>query len=128
MNKHSELFAQSMGIIYPLIILFALYIIYHGHLSPGGGFQGGAILTGAFAIQYLMTNKQNVSLTLLNRIEKVFYLLILMTGIIMVFYFNKHTSLAQKSFYLIIMNGLIGIKVGCGLTVIFFRFLLFESR
>ncbi len=31
----------------PLIMLFALYIIFHGHYSPGGGFQGGTMLAAA---------------------------------------------------------------------------------
>jgi multicomponent Na+:H+ antiporter subunit B len=28
----------------PLIALFALYVVAHGHYSPGGGFQGGVLL------------------------------------------------------------------------------------
>jgi multicomponent Na+:H+ antiporter subunit B len=32
----------------PFIALFAVYVILNGHLSPGGGFQGGAILGGLF--------------------------------------------------------------------------------
>jgi multicomponent Na+:H+ antiporter subunit B len=31
-------------ILIPFIQLFALYVIAHGHHSPGGGFQGGVIL------------------------------------------------------------------------------------
>lgn len=31
----------------PFIQLFALYVIAHGHFSPGGGFQGGAILAAS---------------------------------------------------------------------------------
>lgn len=30
-----------------LIQIFALYVIFHGHYSPGGGFQGGALLAAA---------------------------------------------------------------------------------
>jgi len=33
-------------LIAPPILVFALYVIAHGHYGPGGGFQGGAILTG----------------------------------------------------------------------------------
>ena len=29
-------------VMVPLIQIFALYVIFHGHYSPGGGFQGGA--------------------------------------------------------------------------------------
>jgi multicomponent Na+:H+ antiporter subunit B len=32
----------------PFVALFAVYVIAHGHSSPGGGFQGGAILGGLF--------------------------------------------------------------------------------
>ncbi|PKM56454.1 MAG: sodium:proton antiporter [Firmicutes bacterium HGW-Firmicutes-3] len=128
MGKHSELFAQTMGLVYPIIILYGLYIIYNGHLTPGGGFQGGAILAGVFTIQYLTTDTKNVSLDILNRIEKSIYLLLLMTGILIVFYMNQELTLIQKSYYLLLMNTLIGVKVSCGLTVIFYRFVLFESR
>lgn len=42
-------------LIIPFILIFALYVIAHGHHSPGGGFQGGVILGAAiilFAISY----------------------------------------------------------------------------
>lgn len=128
MQKHSELFAQTMGVLYPLIILYGLYIIYNGHLTPGGGFQGGAILAGVFTIQYLTTDNKNVSLHTLNRIEKFIYLLLLIVGITFIFYLNWALTPFQKTLYLLAMNVMIGIKVCCGLTVIFFRFVLFESR
>ncbi|MAE70119.1 MAG: hypothetical protein CME06_06580 [Gemmatimonadetes bacterium] len=31
----------------PVIQIFALYVVFHGHYSPGGGFQGGALLAGS---------------------------------------------------------------------------------
>lgn len=34
----------------PFILLFGLYVIAHGHGSPGGGFQGGCILAAAFML------------------------------------------------------------------------------
>jgi multicomponent Na+:H+ antiporter subunit B len=33
-----------------LIQLFALYVIFHGHYSPGGGFQGGALLAASILL------------------------------------------------------------------------------
>ena len=38
------------SIITPFIMLFGLYIIFHGHYSPGGGFQGGTILAASIII------------------------------------------------------------------------------
>ena len=36
--------------IIPFIQLFALYVVAHGHHSPGGGFQGGVILGATFIL------------------------------------------------------------------------------
>ncbi len=37
-------------ILSPLILVFGLYIILHGHLTPGGGFQGGAVFASGLAL------------------------------------------------------------------------------
>lgn len=37
-------------ILIPFIQLFGLYVIAHGHGSPGGGFQGGCILAASFIL------------------------------------------------------------------------------
>jgi multicomponent Na+:H+ antiporter subunit B len=34
----------------PLVQLYALYVIFHGHYSPGGGFQGGVVLAGSYIL------------------------------------------------------------------------------
>jgi multicomponent Na+:H+ antiporter subunit B len=38
------------SIVSPFIMLFALYVIFHGHYSPGGGFQGGTLLAAAIML------------------------------------------------------------------------------
>lgn len=42
-------------ILVPFIQLFALYVVAHGHHSPGGGFQGGVIF-GAAVILFAVSN------------------------------------------------------------------------
>ena len=34
----------------PLLQLYALYVLLHGHYSPGGGFQAGAAMAGSYLI------------------------------------------------------------------------------
>ncbi len=41
----------------PFILLFALYVITHGHYSPGGGFQGGAIMAASVMLLRLSLGK-----------------------------------------------------------------------
>jgi multicomponent Na+:H+ antiporter subunit B len=35
------------------VVLFGLYVVAHGHLTPGGGFQGGVVLATAALLVYL---------------------------------------------------------------------------
>jgi len=41
---HDVIVKTTSRLIVPFIQIFALYVIAHGHHSPGGGFQGGVIL------------------------------------------------------------------------------------
>lgn len=50
--KNDMILKASAAILVPVIIIFGIYIILNGHLSPGGGFSGGAII-GAGLILYL---------------------------------------------------------------------------
>ena len=34
-------------LLFPFMFLFGIYVIVHGHLTPGGGFQGGVILASS---------------------------------------------------------------------------------
>ena len=44
----SRIVRTAADIMYPFVLIFGLYIVAHGHLTPGGGFQGGAVIaTGA---------------------------------------------------------------------------------
>lgn len=40
-------------LIVPFILLYGVFVVLHGHLSPGGGFSGGAII-GAGMVLYTL--------------------------------------------------------------------------
>lgn len=50
--KNDLILQKAAFILVPIIIIFGIYVILNGHLSPGGGFSGGAII-GAGLILYL---------------------------------------------------------------------------
>lgn len=59
-DKEHNLFAYENSllkigakVLFPLIMIFGLYVIIHGHLSPGGGFQGGVIIASGFLLLFL---------------------------------------------------------------------------
>ncbi|HXV19567.1 MAG TPA: Na(+)/H(+) antiporter subunit B [Desulfuromonadales bacterium] len=45
---------MSVRLMVPFIQLFGLYVIAHGHYSPGGGFQGGVALGASFILYALV--------------------------------------------------------------------------
>jgi len=49
---------MAVRIMTPFIQLFGLYVIAHGHYSPGGGFQGGVILGSAYILLGIAFNQQ----------------------------------------------------------------------
>ncbi|HTY44497.1 MAG TPA: MnhB domain-containing protein [Patescibacteria group bacterium] len=48
-----------------LIFLFGVYILLHGHLTPGGGFAGGVIIALSF-IHLVLAFGKDVALTRMN--------------------------------------------------------------
>ena len=46
----SKLVRTTADVMFLFITVFGFYIVLHGHLTPGGGFQGGAIVAGGFIL------------------------------------------------------------------------------
>jgi len=83
-SEISRIVGFGSFLLYPLILIFGIYLVIHGHLSPGGGFQGGAVMasgTALLLIAALIT--RNVHVT--RRIFAVFESLGLSVFIIMGF-------------------------------------------
>jgi multicomponent Na+:H+ antiporter subunit B len=129
--KIPELFVSLARVIYPIVLLFGIYVVFNGHLAPGGGFQGGAILATALLILYYIDLKKKTNLKLIFTIEKWLYLLLI--AISMLSFVTRgqwftnfapfDSSTLTKSVFLITLNLLIGAKVALGLTAIFIAFL-----
>lgn len=46
----SRIVGYAALFLFPLIIIFGIYLVIHGHLTPGGGFQGGAVMASGTAL------------------------------------------------------------------------------
>ncbi len=53
MEGMSIIVKKVSQLIAGLIFMYGIYIILHGHLTPGGGFAGGAIIAGSFILLIL---------------------------------------------------------------------------
>ena len=50
--KNDVILQHVVRLLVPFILMYGMYVIMNGHLSPGGGFSGGAVM-GAGLILYL---------------------------------------------------------------------------
>jgi multicomponent Na+:H+ antiporter subunit B len=50
MSGMSRIVKTITSIAFPLVMIYGLYVIAHGHITPGGGFQGGAIVASGCAM------------------------------------------------------------------------------
>ena len=53
LRLNSEIFKTSAKLLVPIIVMLGIYIFINGHLSPGGGFQGGAVIASAVILMLL---------------------------------------------------------------------------
>ncbi len=125
---------RTFGMLTPFIFLFGIYIISHGHLSPGGGFQGGVIL-GSISIifsivygsefdykRYSPTTK-----TLLETSGALLFIGLGLLGIVMGGNFLVNLKILNSGVGSLISAGSIpfinigiGFKIGAGLAIIFY--------
>ncbi len=56
-------------LLFPLLVVAGLYIVIHGHLTPGGGFQGGVILAAAFFLPLLAKPSAKMNHTTMSLVE-----------------------------------------------------------
>ncbi|GAA0474374.1 hypothetical protein IRB23SM22_17080 [Alkalibacterium sp. s-m-22] len=128
-KNNSEIVIRMVGIIYPFVLLIGLYIIINGHVSPGGGFQGGAVLATALITRYLVYPNFDLDLHTLEKLEKFLFLSIVMTPVLYVFMqLQPADTTLSHQIYMVTMNSLIGLKVFSGLSIIFYRFVFYEGR
>ena len=123
----------SARVIIPLIGIFGAYIVMHGHLTPGGGFQGGATIAGAgilflvaFGLDEMERNYNKSLYSALEGIGGLAFLGVAMLGMGIAFFYNtlwhngpffngKPGTLLSAGF-LPIMNLAVGLKVFTGLV------------
>ena len=122
-----------------LIFLFGVYIMFHGHLNPGGGFAGGVIIALSFIHLVLAFGKdfafKYFSKTLaffLEGLGGLLFLTISLFGVFMggIFFLNFLPKGNPFSLFssgtILVSNFAIFLKVGAGLFSIFIALSLFR--
>ncbi len=124
-----------------LILLYGIYIVLHGHISPGGGFAGGVIIALSFIHIMLAFGKEaalkRISQSVVSIGESVgaiLFLLIATLGFIGGYFFYNWFPSKGEPFHLFSAGAIplsylaIGIKVGFGLFAIFIVLVLLKFK
>lgn len=131
--KHTQSFILKVGtdLLFGMIILLGAYMFIHGHLTPGGGFPGGALIGAAFLLKYIGDDSYRAKISAFKALEGTMgsiYVLIGIIGILAGNYFLENIldlgtlgNLVSGGLIPIIYV-LIGLKVGSELTGIFDHF------
>ncbi len=122
----SEFVQTGTRLLLPFIVMFGAYIFINGHLSPGGGFQGGAVVASAMLLVLLTYPDYHFNHSLLNWIESLSgatYVLVGLLGLILAGGFLDNRFLPLGDYGKILSAGaipviyiLIGLKVGTELA------------
>lgn len=126
LRKGSELLISGSMFLFPLLMLFGVYIFLNGHLTPGGGFQGGVVIASAMLLLLLARVSLQLNHTILGLVESLsgfFYVGIGVAGLVLAAGFLDNRILPLGEFGSLLSAGaipviysLVGLKVGTELT------------
>lgn len=125
-RESSEFLSTASSVLIPVITLIGIYIFVNGHLTPGGGFQGGAVLASSFILMLLAMSNRKIGHRLLDYTEAISGLSFILIGLLGIFLaagFLDTSFLSLGKFGTLLSAGaipiiysLIGLKVGAELS------------
>ncbi|MGW7256682.1 hydrogen gas-evolving membrane-bound hydrogenase subunit E [Streptomyces sp. NPDC054834] len=124
-------------VVVPVALLCGLYVIAHGQLSPGGGFQGGVVAATALHLLYLgadyraLERVRPVALfEVADALAASAYLVLGLAGLLAGTAFLANTLLPYGTFNTLssggtvpLLNAAIGMEVSCAVVVLLANFL-----
>ena len=129
-RKSSEILITGSRLLVPIMIMFGVYIFLNGHLSPGGGFQGGAVIASAIMLLFLALIEYGIKHKVFGWIESLSGFLYIFVGVLGIYLLGNSNFLDNRflplgEFGSILSAGaipviytLIGLKVGTELASI----------
>lgn len=129
--KHNLILRVVSKVLIPLIIVFALYVQFHGDFGPGGGFQAGVIMSAAIILYALVFGldaaEQIISPTMLRVFASLGVLLYAGVGVVAMFKGGNYLD------YTVLGStqvggqhlGILLVELGVGMTVLSVMLLIY---
>ena len=131
--ENSKMAAFAIQIVCPIMLLFGVYLVLNGHITPGGGFQGGLAIASFFICRYMIYDVNDLPIKKLNRMEEIVFVGITLFAVSIVFlgaaaYLPERIAPIFQTVYMLLMNAMIGLKVACGFIILFYRYIVVEQN
>ncbi len=136
-ERYQSIIVQTIcSLLIPFIQLFALYVIFHGHYGPGGGFQGGVLLAVSVILQRLYLGKEVSYQRFSPKLAPVFgaigMLIFGLSGLIPMVFGGSFLDYAYLPIFWVHgaelrSLGILIVEIGIGLTVFGTLVLIFDN-
>jgi multicomponent Na+:H+ antiporter subunit B len=133
---------KTTQLIAGMVFMYGIYIIAHGHLTPGGGFAGGAVIAGSFILlilsfgsDFLKLIREETGTTLFENLAILMVLLLALSGLLIgtrAFFLNwlpkGIVGDLLSAGMLPLYNIFIGIEVAASILSIFLALVIFKEE
>ena len=133
---------KTTQLIAGIVFLYGIYIILHGHLTPGGGFAGGVIVAGSFILlilaygsDFLNLVKEERGSTTYENLAILVFLFLGLTGMLAgagIFFANwlPHGTPGElvSAGVIPLYNIFVGIEVAASILTIFLALIIFKEE
>lgn len=131
-RESSEILKSASRLLVPIVMVLGIYVFINGHLTPGGGFQGGAIIATAFILLLMTYPDYEINhkiVAIVESLSGMTFVFIGILGIVLAGGFLDNKIIQLGTFGKLLSAGaipiiysLIGLKVGSELSNILSNF------
>jgi len=125
-----------------MIFMYGIYVVVHGHLTPGGGFAGGMFIAGslilitlAYGSDFLILMKEETESTLVENLAIIMVILLAAGGFLFGtrIFFNNFLPKGEvgeliSAGVIPLYNIFIGAEVAASIFVIFLALIIFKEE
>lgn len=139
--EHHLVVRIAAKLMIPLIMLFALYVQFHGDFGPGGGFQAGVIFGSAVFLYALIfglkTTQQVIPVLLIRQLSAIGVLLYAGVGVVSMLgggnyldygALDHHDPVHGQHLGILLVELGVGITVGAVMISLFYSFVGFLEK
>ena len=142
MNGMTLIVKKTTQLIAGMTFMYGIYVIVHGHLTPGGGFAGGVVIAGsmilvtlAYGSDFMKLVREESESTIVENLAIIMVILIATAGLLLgtKVFFNNFLPKGEvgnliSAGVLPLYNLCVGTEVAASIFVIFLSLVIFKEE